>query len=149
MQIPISPQLEDSCVMTLVESYPLIKQAHIALVLSSVSLFSVRWLLAFANSKHALRTPMRHLSYFVDTSLLLAALLLLEILQLNPFSTPWLTSKLFLLLTYIALGIIALKQSSSRSIKIFSFAAALLCFAVMISIAHTHDYLGFLALLKP
>ena len=82
------------------------------------------------------------LSYGIDTSLLGAAVLLLVILQLNPLFTPWLLTKLVLLLVYIALGSMALKRARSRQLRLYYLLAALLCYGFMLSVALTHSPLG-------
>jgi len=131
--------------MTLATLYPAIKAAHVGLVLASGSLFALRGLGVLAGVALAMRTPVRRLSYAIDTALLAAALLLLLTLGLNPFTTPWLAAKLVLLLVYIALGSLALKRARTRARRAWAFGAALLCFAAMLAIARQHDPWGFLA----
>jgi uncharacterized membrane protein SirB2 len=82
------------------------------------------------------------LSYGIDTSLLGAAVLLLVILQLNPLFTPWLLTKLVLLLVYIVLGSMALKRARSRQLRLYYLLAALLCYGFMLSVALTHSSRG-------
>ena len=86
----------------------------------------------------------RRCSQVIDTALLVAALLLLVTLQLNPFAVPWLLAKLVLLVAYIVCGILALRRAPTLAGKGLAFAAALLCFVMMLMIATTHDPLGFL-----
>lgn len=131
--------------MTLAEFYPTIRLAHIGLVLASASLFALRGLGVLLGSAAAMQVPVRRLSYAIDTALLAAALLLLAILQLNPFTTPWLAAKLGLLVAYIGFGSLALKRARTRARRALAFCAALLCFAAIFAIARSHDPLGFLA----
>jgi uncharacterized membrane protein SirB2 len=133
--------------MTLVEFYPAIKLAHVGLVSASGSLFALRGLAVLLGSAAAMRAPVRYLSYAIDTALLAAALLLLAVLQLNPFTTPWLAAKLVLLVAYIALGSLALKRARTPMRRMLAFGAALLCFALMYSIARSHDPFGFFPVL--
>ena len=86
----------------------------------------------------------RRCSQVIDTALLVAALLLLATLQLNPFTSPWLLAKLVLLVAYIGFGILALRRAPTLAGKGLAFAAALLCFVMMLIIASTRDPLGFL-----
>ncbi|MGP1667830.1 MAG: SirB2 family protein [Rhodanobacter sp.] len=130
--------------MTLVEFYPAIKTAHIGLVLASGGLFVLRGLGVIFERNEAMRASVRYLSYGIDTALLAAALLLLAILHLNPFTTPWLIAKLALLVTYIVLGSLAFRRTRTRSRRVMAFVAALLCFGAMYSIARRHDPLGFM-----
>ena len=82
------------------------------------------------------------LSYGIDTALLGAAVLLLVILELNPLFTPWLLTKLVLLLVYIVLGSMALKRARSRQLRLYYLLAALLCYGFMLSVALTHSPRG-------
>ena len=86
----------------------------------------------------------RRCSQVIDTALLVAALLLLVTLQLFLFAVPWLLAKLVLLVAYIGFGILALRRAPTLAGKGLAFAAALLCFVMMLMIATTHDPLGFL-----
>jgi len=130
--------------MTSTELYPLVKAMHIGLVLASGSLFALRGLTVLLGHSVALRAPVRYLSHTIDTALLAAALALLAILHLNPFTTPWLAAKLALLVAYIVLGSLALRQARTLH-RALAYTAALLCFAAMYSIARRHDPLGFMA----
>lgn len=130
--------------MTLVELYPVVKTMHIGLVLASGSLFVLRGVAVLLGYSVAMRAPVRYLSYAIDTALLAAALLLLAMLHLNPFTTPWLAAKLALLIAYIVLGSLALRRAHTLPRRALAFVAALLCFGAMYSIARRHDPLGFM-----
>jgi uncharacterized membrane protein SirB2 len=97
----------------MLEFYPQIKAAHIALVLASGGLFAVRGLLLLLGQQWARAAVVRYLSYTIDSALLTAALMLLVVLKLNPFTTAWLATKLVLLLLYIALGVVAMRRERS------------------------------------
>ncbi len=131
--------------MTPAEFYPVVKATHIGLVLASGGLFALRGLTVLLGCGAAMRAPVRYLSYAIDTALLAAALALLAILHLNPFTTPWLAAKLALLIAYIVLGSLALRRAHTLPRRALAFAAALLCFGAMYSIARRHDPLGFIA----
>ncbi|GAA4334909.1 SirB2 family protein [Pigmentiphaga soli] len=124
--------------------YLLLKMAHVSLALLSGLLFAGRGAAVLLGSAAPMAQPVRCFSQAIDTALLLAALSLLALLRLDPFVTPWLLAKLALLATYIVLGTLALRRAPTRAGKAAAFAAALLCFGMMIAIAHTHDPLGFL-----
>lgn len=128
----------------LIDWYPQIKLAHISLVHASGALFAVRGValqLGFAGLQSR---PVRVLSQIIDSALLLAAIVLLITLQLNPLTTGWLLAKLGLLFAYIGLGVMALRGATTRGGKAVFFVLALLCYAMMIAIARAHDPLGFL-----
>jgi uncharacterized membrane protein SirB2 len=135
--------------LMLTEHYALIKLIHIGLVFVSGGLFTLRGLLVLGGIGRKLRVSACRLSYVIDTGLLVAALLLLEILRLNPFTTPWLEAKLGVLAVYIILGSLALTHARTRSGQGLAFGAGLLCFAIIVSIAYYHDPWGFLTRLGP
>ena len=129
----------------MIHFYPLVKSAHVALVLASGALFAARGLAVLRGAAWPMLRPVRLTSQVVDTSLLLAGVTLLAMLSLNPAKTPWLAAKLALLPLYIVLGSLALKRA--RSARAAWFAAAIGCFVLMFSIARTHDPRGLFSLL--
>lgn len=130
----------------MLEYYLQIKQTHIALALTSGGLFTLRGLAVLCGGRWAMAAPVRYVSYSIDTALLTAALMLLVILKLNPFLTPWLGVKLTLLVAYIVLGSLALKRARHGRTRILAYLSAMVCFGFMYSIARPHHPLGFLYL---
>ena len=126
----------------MIEFYPQIKLAHIGLVLASGLLFAIRGLLVMLGQRWAMAAPLRWLSYTIDTSLLTAALMLLVVLQVNPFTTAWLATKLILLVVYVVLGSLALKRAKGRGMRLATYLAALAVFGFMYSVARAHHPLG-------
>lgn len=124
--------------------YSSIRWLHIGLVFTSGALFAVRGVGVLCAADWSMHALVRRLSYGIDTLLLSAALLLLHILQLNPFAVPWLRVKLGLLLLYIVLGSFALKRAKTRGGRALCFAAALLCYSFMVTVARAHNPWGFL-----
>ena len=91
------------------EFCPQIKWVHIACVLASGTLFALRGLLVQAGHAGAAQwTPVRWLSYAIDTTLLTAALMLVSILPGALFANGWITTKLVLLVAYVVLALCAL-----------------------------------------
>jgi uncharacterized membrane protein SirB2 len=90
-------------------------------------------------ARHA---AVRYTSYSIDSILLTAALMLWTMLPTAYFANGWLLLKLILLPMYIALGIMALRPSHSRPQQAMAFGAALLVYALIISIARNHHPLG-------
>lgn len=123
----------------LAEFYPWIKSTHIGLVQASGLLFVLRGIGGLAGATFGMRKGVRWLSYGIDIALLGAAIALLAILHLNPFTTAWLALKLTLLLVYIVLGSLALKRARTRPGRTIAFGAAVFCFATMYRIARLHD----------
>ena len=130
--------------MALADFYPLIKASHVGLVMLSGGLFAGRGVGVLLGATMPMSPVVRRCSQVIDTALLVAALMLLATLQLNPFTSPWLLAKLVLLVAYIGFGILALRRAPTLAGKGLAFAAALLCFVMMLIIASTRDPLGFL-----
>lgn len=126
--------------------YSEIRSVHIAAVLTSGGLFLLRGLLLnVLEASWAMAKPLRYLSYAVDTVLLTAALMLMTIVRQYPGADAWLTVKIGLLLVYIVLGHFALKRARTRMARIGFWAAALIVFAFIFSIARAHHPLGVFA----
>jgi uncharacterized membrane protein SirB2 len=121
----------------------LIHGIHVLAVAVSGSLFLLRGLLVLSGRQTIAMAPFpRILSYLVDTTLLVSAIVLTVIVHQYPFVNSWLTVKVLLLVVYIVLGIFALKRARSRAGKAWFFVAALATFAFIISVAITHRPLG-------
>jgi uncharacterized membrane protein SirB2 len=132
-------------IMTLVELYPHVRWTHISLVLLSGSLFAARGVGVLLGARWSMAPRVRRLSYAIDTALLTAAFLLLFILDINPFAVAWLSTKIVLLLVYIVLGTFALKRARTPVVRRMCFAAALLCYGFMLTVARSHHPLGFIS----
>ncbi len=128
--------------MALIDFYASIKHAHVTLVTLSGALFAVRGAAVMAQRDWALRRPWRLLSYGIDTLLLAAGITLWSLLALNPVRSPWLGTKLLLLVLYIALGSWALKRGRSAAVRRLSFGAALIVYLFMATVALRHHPLG-------
>jgi uncharacterized membrane protein SirB2 len=123
------------------EYYPEIRWTHVAAVLASGSLFFFRAVAGASGASWTLAAPLRILAYGIDSVLLTAALMLLSILNLNPFTVPWLAVKLLLLVAYIALGFMALR-AGQVSLRLAFGLAAVGAFLLMFSVARAHHPLG-------
>ncbi|MDZ7768384.1 MAG: SirB2 family protein [Woeseiaceae bacterium] len=135
------------------EYYPFIKSLHVATVIASGTLFAMRGVAAQAGNHWAMAAPVRYLSYVIDTVLLAAAVLLLGILPAaavlllgilpaTVYANGWLAVKLSLLVVYIGLGTFALKRGRTQAVRLSCFAAAIVVYLAMFSIARSHDPLG-------
>jgi uncharacterized membrane protein SirB2 len=130
--------------MALVEFYPQIKSAHIALVAVSGALFALRGAAVLAGQAWPLRPGLRALSVAIDSALLTAGVTLWALLSLQPIRDAWLGTKLLLLLLYIVLGTLALKRAHTPRGRALAFTAALACYLFMVSVALAHHPLGLL-----
>jgi uncharacterized membrane protein SirB2 len=130
----------------MLEYNPQIKLAHVSAVFASGALFLTRGLMVQTGRQvWAMSAMLRYLSYTIDTVLSAAALMLLAILPAAVYSNGWLTTKLVLLLVYIVLGSFALKRAATQRKRLGYFAAALLTYGFMLTIAWTHHPLGLLS----
>ncbi len=126
----------------MIEFYVPIKSVHVAAVLASGGLFTLRGLLVLGGHVWAMSAPLRYLSYSIDTVLLTAALMLATMLPGAVFANGWLAVKLTLLVLYVLLGSFALKRGRSRHMRMVCFVAAITVYAFMYSVARTHQPLG-------
>ncbi len=120
-----------------------LKSIHMSLAFLSGGLFLIRGIVLLAGSSLATARPVRRLSHVIDSMLLLTALLLLLVMQINPFGTPWLAAKLGFLLAYITFGIQALHRARTQTGRTVAFVLALCCFVMIVTIARSHHPLGF------
>ena len=126
--------------------YPQILFVHILAISLSGSLFASRGLGVLAGARWPQAAPVRYLSYSIDTVLLTAALMLLTMLPRAMFANGWLSAKLVLVLAYVVLGTLALRQGRTPRLRATCFAGALLVFVAIIGIAVAHHPLGWLHL---
>ena len=129
---------------SMIEFYPQIKLVHVTAIICSGLLFALRGTAQLMGARWAMAAPLRFLSYFIDTTLLTAALMLATLLHQYPFVHGWLTAKVLLLAVYILLGTLALKRARTQRVKAWCYAAALAIFLFIVGIARAHDPLGML-----
>jgi len=125
-----------------------IRFVHIACVVLSGGVFCVRGVMRIAAIRAANHWLFRLTSYVIDTTLLVAAILLTLILHQYPFTDVWLTTKLLLLLLYIVLGTYALKRAKTPSGRTVALLCALLTYACIVGVAITHQPAGWLTLIR-
>lgn len=124
------------------EYYLEIRILHIIAVCLSGAIFFVRGVGLICGRTWPRSIWVRYPVYIVDCTLLIAALILMSIIQQNPFSHSWLGLKISLLAFYIWLGIQAFRQHQSRPHRIAFWCSALLIYLYIISIAIAHHPLG-------
>ena len=128
----------------MIEFYPQIKQFHIFIALLSGTLFALRGAFVLGGAHWPLALPVRWISYAVDTALLTAALMLVTILPGAVFANGWLVAKITLVVTYIVLGVFALKRGRTWRTRLICYLSALTVFAAIYAVARAHQPLGFL-----
>ncbi|HVU80444.1 MAG TPA: SirB2 family protein [Rhodanobacteraceae bacterium] len=118
---------------------------HIGCVIASGSLFFTRGCMMLAGLAAANHAALRRISVVIDSLLLAAAIVLTTIIHQYPFVQAWLTVKVILLVVYIVLGVFALRRGRTRAIRAACFAAAMLVFLFIVTVARTQNPLGVFA----
>ena len=126
----------------MIEFYPQIKMLHIASIMASGTLFTLRGLLMLFKAKIGNNIAVRVLSWTIDSTLLMTALMLITMLHQYPFVQAWLTVKVVFLVVYIVLGVFALRRGRSLRARALYFVAALAVFGFIYSVARAHHPLG-------
>jgi uncharacterized membrane protein SirB2 len=86
--------------------------------------------------------PSKILPHIIDTLLLASAIYLVIILQVYPFVIDWVTVKVFLLIAYIVLGVIALKRGKTKKARIIAFILAVATVLGLFAVASIKPVLG-------
>ncbi len=118
-------------------SYTLLKMIHVSSVLVSFTLFFFRGVLLIQNSEILRQRWVKILPHIVDTVLLTSAIALAMAIQQNPLEHSWLTAKVFGLLLYIGLGLIAMRFGKTRQMKIIAWLIAQCVFVYIVLVAMT------------
>lgn len=106
------------------------KHLHLTFIALSLFGFCLRgyWMMTASDKLQA--KWVRIAPHIIDTGLLASAIAMLIAYPLLPWQHPWLIAKIIGLVAYIVFGYKALKNHS-----VGAFAAALLCFAYIASVA--------------
>jgi uncharacterized membrane protein SirB2 len=120
-------------------SYRLLKALHIFFVTGSYTLFFLRGIWSLNNSAITQQRWAKIVPHAVDTLLLISAIALALTIRQYPFIDAWLTAKVIVLLLYIGLGFIALRESTGKMTRIFAWLAAQAAFAYIMMVAITHN----------
>ncbi|ACC75236.1 conserved hypothetical protein (plasmid) [Paraburkholderia phymatum STM815] len=120
----------------------MLKFAHVTLVTASGMLFAARSIASLNDYAWPMRDAWRRLSYVIDTLLLAAGASLWLLLRLNPIRDAWLGTKLLLVVAYVIAGTLAMKRGRPWGTRVASLGCALLLFALIASVAATHNPSG-------
>jgi uncharacterized membrane protein SirB2 len=117
--------------------FTLLRTVHIASVHLTLTLFLLRgfWMLTNSSLLHV--RWVRIVPHVNDTLLLLAAISMLFVADINPLNQPWILAKIIGLLAYIGLGTIALKRGKTKTIRVMAMIAALGVFGYIMAVAMT------------
>ena len=126
--------------------YVALKHVHIALALASALGFVARGALMLREAPLLQARWVRVAPHVLDTMLLVSAVALAVIGAFNPLRTPWLATKIGLLVAYVVAGSIALRRGRTPARRRTGFAVALLLLAGLFITAVTKAPLGIEAL---
>lgn len=127
--------------MTLVEA---LKLVHTSSAFLSIAGFTLRGYWMITGSPLLRSRPARVLPHVIDTLLLSSAVGMLVIWRVSPLQLDWLSAKIFALLLYIALGMVAFRFGKSMRVKVSAWLLALLAAGYIVSVAYNKSALGFL-----
>lgn len=119
--------------------FPAVKSLHVTTVAITIAGFVLRGIWMIRDSAYLKTRAARMLPHINDTLLLLSAIWTAALLGQYPFVDDWLTAKVFGAVAYILLGSIALTYGKNRGIRLAAFAAALVCFGYVASVAATKN----------
>ncbi len=122
--------------MTLFE---LVKTIHVSAVFLSILGFVARFVMKYNHSFYQDRYWFKKLPHWVDTMLLATALIMIYLLGVNPFTTLWIAEKLIGLVSYILLGMVALRWGQSSHIRLAAAIGAVVVFVYIVYVAHYKD----------
>ena len=125
--------------------YVAIRSFHEASVALSVAGFFVRGAAGLAGAPWVRGRVAKTLPHVIDTALLISALMLVTMLRLDPFATPWLMAKMSGLGLYIGLGMVALRPTIAKPVRAAAWVAALAVVGWIVSVAFTKNPWGFFA----
>ncbi len=112
---------------------------HVVSVYLSLAGFVLRGMWMLIDSPLRLTRPARILPHAIDTLLLVGAIGLAVTLSQYPFVQGWLTAKLFALLAYIGLGVVAFRAGRTRGVRATAFVAALVAFGYLLAVSYTRQ----------
>jgi len=124
--------------------YLAVKYVHVISVVLSVTGFFLRGILMMRDSPLLGARWIRVVPHINDTVLLVAALSLAAMSGQYPFMVDWVTAKVLGVIAYIILGALALRDATTRRMRIICWLASLAVFGWIVSVALTRQPLGFL-----
>jgi uncharacterized membrane protein SirB2 len=127
--------------------YVLVKYVHVVSVILSLTGFFLRGVLMMRDSPLLGARWVKVLPHVNDTLLLVAALSLAAMSGQYPFVVGWVTAKVLGVIAYIILGTLALRDASTRQMRIVCWLASMAVFGWIVSVALTRQPLGLLTLL--
>ena len=117
--------------------YLFVKYSHQIFVTITILVFNIRFFLLWRHPDKPLAGIWKALPHLNDTMLLFTGLWLMKITHFSPFNSPWLGSKILLLLVYIGLGMVMMR-SRPRSPKFYAiYVLSMACVGCIVYLAKT------------
>lgn len=123
--------------------YMMAKHLHLTAVALSILLFIGRFIWSQFNPEIMQKKLVKVLPHIIDTVLLASAIWLCVILSQYPIVNAWLTFKVVGVITYIVLGLIALKKAKTASMRWGAFLLALVVLSMTAHVAISKQPLFF------
>ena len=115
---------------------------HVVIVVLSLVGFFLRGLLMMRDSTFLTALLVRVLPHNDNSVVMIAALNLAAMSDQYPFVVDWVTAKVFGIIAYIILGALALREASTRRLRIACWLASMAVFGWIVSVALTRQPLG-------
>ncbi len=125
--------------------YTFVKYVHVTTVILSLTGFFLRGVLMIRESPLLNARWIKVLPHINDTVLLVAALSLAAMSDQYPFVVGWVTAKVLGVIAYIILGALALRDASTRRMRIACWLASMAVFGWILSVALSRNPAGFVA----
>lgn len=119
--------------------YLILKNAHVALALISITLFVVRAVWSVNASPQLQQKWAKIVPHIIDTLLLASAVYLMMASHQYPFADSWLTAKLIALIAYIGTGTFAIKRGRTAGIRLLFSLMSVAIFCYILAVAITHS----------
>ena len=117
--------------------YLFVKYSHQIFVTITILVFNIRFFLLWRHPDKPLAGFWKALPHLNDTMLLFTGLWLMKITHFSTFNSPWLGSKILLLLVYIGLGMVMMR-SRPRSPKFYAiYVLSMACVGCIVYLAKT------------
>lgn len=124
-----------------------VRMAHMVFAGGSIALFLLRGAFTVLAARPLPQRIWKVLPHVVDSLLLAMGIWLAILLRLDPFRVTWLGVKILCVIGYILLGVLAFRLKRPRWLRVGVFAAAILLFAFIVSIAIFQDPRGIFVLM--
>jgi uncharacterized membrane protein SirB2 len=126
-------------------TYLILKVIHVLAAVMTISGFLLRGYWMLTESDKLQYRAVRIVPHVVDTVFLLSGVAMVWMLDLNPFTQPWLIAKFTGLIAYILLGTIAIKRGGTLQIRMIALVGAVSVFAYIAGVAFTKSPFSWIA----